>query len=221
MSYFIAVLKRDVRLSIRHKSALLPGPAFFALLIILFPLALGPDEALLQITAPAILALAALLASLFPLERLFLSDQEDGSIDLLLTAQPSLLGYVCGKLVAHWVFGGLLLVLLSPFLMLVLGLPLSLALPVMGVLAAMTLCLTLVGGLGAALVTGARQGSILLALLLLPLYIPVLIFGAGTLSLLATGGDAAAPALLLGAILVLALTVVPFLAAAMLKGTQP
>ena len=110
MSCFLAVLRRDVRLALCHKSALLPGPAFFALMIILFPLALGPDDALLQITAPAILALAALLASLFPLERLFLSDQEDGSLDLLLSFRHSLFGYVCGKLAAHWIFGGLLLV---------------------------------------------------------------------------------------------------------------
>lgn len=217
MKRFWAVFYRDIRLGWRHKGEILLVPAFFLLLLLLFPLALGPDPVLIRTTVPGLLAVAALLATLLPLERLFLADREDGSLDLMVREQGALLPYAAAKITAHWLLTGFLLVLLTPLPVLLLGLPVTLLLPSVSVMLGMTVCLTLIGALGAALTLGTRQGSILLALLVLPLYIPVLIFGGGAINLALEGREMAAPLLLLAALLAISIPVVPLLLAGILR----
>jgi heme exporter protein B len=177
MIAFGAVLVRDVRLALRVGGGALTGVLFFLAVIVLIPFALGPDLALLQRIGPAILWLGALLAALLGLDRLLADDQADGSLDLILTGQMPLELVVAAKAVAHWLTTGLPLVIAAP----VLGLMLNLEPAAMGVvvltLLAGTPALTFIGLIGAALAVALRRGGLLLPVLVLPMTIPVLIFG--------------------------------------------
>jgi heme exporter protein B len=217
MTTFTATLHRDLRLAFRHKGQLALPPAFFVIAVTLFPLALGPDAKLLALMAPGLLAVAALLAALLALDPLFRADRDDGTLDLLVVAPQPLSLYALGRIIGHWLLTGLPLIVLSPLIGLVLGLPANMTCAVIAVLIPMTALLVLFGTLAAALALGARQGSVLLALLVLPLYSPVLIFGAGAIVRARGGGAWTEPLLLLWAMLALALPIVPLATAAILK----
>jgi len=177
MSAFAALLARDIRIALRIGGGALTGVLFFLTLVTLLPFALGPDLALLRRIGPALLWLGALLASLLALDRLFADDQADGSLDLLLTGTLPLEFAVAAKALAHWLTTGLPLVIASP----VLGLMLNLEPPALGVvtltLAVGTPALTFLGTIGAALAATLRRGGLLLPIVILPLTVPVLIFG--------------------------------------------
>lgn len=191
--------------------------AFFVIVVSLFPLGLGVRPKTLALIAPGIIWVSALLATLLSLEHMFRSDYEDGALEQFALASYPLYAVALAKVLAHWLITGLLLCVLSP----VLGSALFLGGEGLKVLFVTLLLgtptLSLVGAIGAALTVGLRRGGILLALLILPLYVPVLIFGAGAVGLTASGLDASGQLYLLAALLVLALTLAPFAIAGALK----
>ena len=177
MTALAALLVRDMRLAVRVGGGALIGVLFFLLVVAIIPFAIGPDLALLARIGPAILWLGALLASLLGLDRLIASDHEDGSLDLILAARMPLELTVAAKAVAHWLTTGLPLVAATPLLGLLLNLDPVATGAVALTLAAGTPALTFIGLIGAALTVALRRGGLLLAVLILPLTIPVLIFG--------------------------------------------
>ena len=212
-----ALLLRDLRLAIRSGGGFGLGLAFFFLLAILVPLGVGPEGGTLGRIAPGILWVGALLACLLSLDRIFALDFEDGSLDLLATAPIPLEAVVALKALAHWLVTGLPLTLLAPGLGVLLNLPpagygwlvLSLLLG--------TPALSVIGAFGAALVVGLRRGGLLLSLLVLPLYVPTLIFGAEVVRRGAEGMALATPLALLAGISLGAAALLPFAAAAALR----
>ncbi|QEX24939.1 heme exporter protein B [Hypericibacter adhaerens] len=214
---FLAILGRDLRLILRHGSEAATALAFFLLAVLLFPFGLGPEPDLLARIAAGILWVVALLASLIALDRLFAEDFQDGSLEQLALAPLPLPLVVLAKLGAHWLATGLPMVILAPLLALMLhmdpaGLP-----ALVGSLLLGTPCLSFIGAVGAALVLGARRGALLLPLLILPLYIPVLIFGTAAIDAALSGLSPAPHLQLLGAILLVSLGIGPFAAAAAAK----
>src|SRR4051812_5596043 len=177
MTGLLALMIRDIRLAVRGGGGALMGALFFLIVVVMVPFAVGPDLKLLARIGPAILWLGALLATLLALDRLFATDHEDGALDLLMMGKMPLELAIAGKGVAHWLTTGLPLVVISP----VLGLMLNVELKAMGIVAltliAGTPALTFIGLIGAALSVALRRGGLLLAVLVLPLTIPVLIFG--------------------------------------------
>lgn len=214
---FGAVLRRDLSLALRQGSDTATVLAFFVIVVSLFPFGVGAEPQTLSAIGAGILWVAALLAALLSLDRLFQADYEDGTIDYLLAspAAPSLI--VLAKCAAHWLTTGLPLVILSPLLALLLQMPPAGYWALILGLALGTPILTLVGAIGAALVLGARRGGVLLSLLILPLYIPVLIFGVASVEAAATGRAAGPHLLLVGALCLAALALAPFVAAAALR----
>jgi len=211
------VLRRDLLLAMRRRSDVFTALFFFVIVVSLFPLGIGPELDTLRQIAPGVVWVAALLASMLALERLFATDHADGTLEqMLLTPQPvSLL--VLGKVVAHWLVTGLPLVVMSPLL----GLQYDLPGEALGVLMLSLLigtpALSLIGAIGAALTLGVRSGGVLLSLLVLPLYIPVLIFGAGAVEASVSGLGAQGHLSMLGALCVLALLLAPVGTAAALR----
>ena len=177
MSPLATLLARDLKLAVRIGGGAGIGVLFFLIVVVLIPFAIGPDLALLQRIAPAILWLGALLASLLTLDRLIAADAEDGSLDLILTAETPLELAVAAKALAHWLTTSLPLVIATPLFALLLNLDLKPSLTVALTLAAGTPALTFIGLLGAALSVTLRRGGLLLTVLVLPLTVPVLIFG--------------------------------------------
>ena len=177
MSPLATLLARDLKLAVRIGGGAGIGVLFFLIVVVLIPFAIGPDLALLQRIAPAILWLGALLASLLTLDRLIAADAEDGSLDLILTAETPLELAVAAKALAHWLTTSLPLVIATPLFALLLNLDLKPSLAVALTLAAGTPALTFIGLLGAALSVTLRRGGLLLTVLVLPLTVPVLIFG--------------------------------------------
>ncbi|WP_134942648.1 heme exporter protein CcmB [Pseudomonas syringae] len=214
---FVLLMLREVRLLARRPAELANPLVFFAIVVALFPLALGPQTQLLQTLSPGLVWVAALLAVLLSLDGLLRSDFEDGSLEQWVLSPHPLALLVLIKVLAHWVFFGLALVLLSPLLALMLGLPVQ-CLPVLMVsLLLGTPVLSLLGALGAALTVGLKRGGLLLALLILPLYIPVLILGSGALQAALQGMPTTGYLLWLGSLAALAITLTPFAIAAGLK----
>jgi heme exporter protein B len=214
-----ALMRRELLLAARRRGELLTPPCFFALVACLFPMGLGADPALLRATAPGVLWVAALLATLLALPRLFAPDQADGTLEQLLLAPQPLVLMVATKVAAHWLFCGLPLVLLTPLLALQYGLPAgAVAVACAGLLLG-TPALSLLGTLGAALTLGARGSHVLLAVLVLPLFVPVLIFGAGALDAQLQGLDPSPHLKLLGAVLAVASVLAPWGGAAALRLT--
>ena len=198
------VVRRDLRLAMRRKSELLTTLFFFVIVVSLFPLGIGPEMARLREIAPGVLWVAALLATMLSLGRLFEQDYIDGALEQMLLSPVPVGGLVAGKVFAHWLLSGLPLTLLAPVLALQYDLPMpSVALLTIS-LAIGTPVLSLVGAIGAALTLGMRGGGVLVSLLVLPLYIPVLIFGAGAVQAQSTGISPDAHLSLLGALLALA-----------------
>jgi heme exporter protein B len=214
---FLWVVRRDLILSMRRRSDAFTTLFFFVIVVSLFPLGIGPELDTLRLIAPGVVWVAALLASMLSLERLFAADYADGTLEqMLLTPQPvSLL--VLAKVIAHWLVTGLPLALLAPLL----GLQYDLSWDALGVLIGSLLVgtptLSLIGAIGAALTIGVRGGGVLVSLLVLPLYIPVLIFGAGAVEANVSGLGEQSHMSMLGAMLVLALMLAPVATAAALR----
>lgn len=217
MNGFAALLRRDLRLALRQGSDTATVLAFFVIAVSLFPFGVGAERETLAAIAAGILWVAALLAALLSLDRLFQADHEDGTLDYLLSAPAAPTLLVMAKALAHWLTTGLPLVILSPLLALLLNLEPRAYPALIAGLALGTPILTLVGAIGAALVLGARRGGVLLSLLILPLYIPVLIFGVGAVEAAAMGQGFRVHLLLLGAFLLAALALAPFVAAVALR----
>ncbi len=215
----IALLLRDLRLAFRSGGGFGLGLAFFLLVAVLVPLGVGPDPATLARIAPGILWVAALLACLLSLDRIFALDFEDGSLDLLATAPIPLEGVVAVKALAHWLVTGLALTLLSPVLALLMNLPLAGYGWLMASLVLGTPALSVIGAFGAALTVGIKRGGLLLSLIVLPMYVPTLIFGAEVVRRGALGLDPATPLLLLAGITAGAAALLPFAAAAAIRVT--
>ena len=215
---FLAVLKRDLLLAMRRRSDIFTVLFFFVIVVSIFPLGVGFEKAMLQQIAPGVIWVAALLASTLALERIFANDFADGTLEqMLLTPQP--LGVlVFAKILAHWLLTGLPLVLIAPLAALQYHLDLSTTLTMMAVLLIGTPVLSMVGAIGAALTLGLRGGGVLISLLVLPLYIPVLVYGAGAVAASMQGGISLQPYyLLLSAFLLLALVFAPWATAASLR----
>ncbi|MFC0711147.1 heme exporter protein CcmB [Azorhizophilus paspali] len=209
-SVFTLLLARESRLLFRRPAELVNPLVFFAIVIALFPLAVGPESQLLQTLSPGLIWVAALLAVLLSLDGLFRGDFEDGSLEQWVVAPHPLPLLVLAKVLAHWLFSGLALVLLAPLLALMLGLPVR-CLPVLLLsLLLGTPVLSLLGAVGAALIVGLKRGGLLLPLLILPLYIPVLILGSGTLQAALQGLPTTGYLLWLASLAVLAATLLPF-----------
>ncbi|MDA0785227.1 MAG: heme exporter protein CcmB [Proteobacteria bacterium] len=214
---FSILVRRDLRLAFRGGTDAMMGVIFFVLAAILFPFGVGPDAAVLPRIGGGIIWVVALLAALLSLERMFAADHEDGSLDLLYLSPVSLGQLALAKAFAHWLTSGVLLLIASPVLALLYNLPSAAFLPLVATMALGTPTLSLVGAIGAALTLGARRGGVLLALLLLPLYIPVLIFGAGAIDGAIAGRDITPQLMVLGGFLLAALALAPWATAAALR----
>jgi heme exporter protein B len=214
---FTLLLARETRLLFRRPAELANPLVFFAIVIALFPLAVGPESEQLRNLSPGLLWVAALLAVLLSLDGLFRSDFEDGSLEQWVVSPHPLALLVLAKVLAHWLFTGLALVLLAPVLALMLGLPAYCLPALLMSLLLGTPILSLLGAVGAALTVGLKRGGLLLALLILPLYIPVLILGTGTLQAALQGLPTLGHLLWLASLTALAVTLTPFAIAAGLK----
>jgi heme exporter protein B len=218
MTVLTAILVRDMRIAIRVGGGALMGVLFFLVVVTLVPFAVGPDLALLKRIGPAILWLAALLASLLALDRLFAADHEDGSLDLILTGRAPLELVVAVKGLAHWLTTGLPLVLAAPLIGLFLNLDAPAELALVVTLLAGTPALTFIGLIGAAISVALRRGGLLLAVIVLPLTVPVLIFGVAAANAAVTGTIAfGTPFTVLCALTLMSIVVGPFAAAAALR----
>jgi heme exporter protein B len=221
MTALAALFLRDVKIAIRIGGGALIGVLFFLIVVTLMPFAVGPDLALLKRIGPAILWIGALLASLLALDRLLAADHEDGSLDLILMANTPLELAVAAKALAHWLTTGLPLVIATPLLALLLNLDQSAAAAVAVTLLAGTPALTFIGLVGAALTVTLRRGGLLLSVLVLPLTIPVLIFGVGASNAAIAGPLAfGTPFTILCALSLGSLVVGPFAAALVLRHGQ-
>jgi heme exporter protein B len=211
------VVRRDLTIALRRRSDIFTTLVFFVIVVSLFPLGIGPEPNTLRLIAPGVVWVGALLASMLALEQIFSADHRDGTLEqMLLTPQPvSLL--VAGKVLAHWFVSGVPLVIMSPLL----GLQYDLSPEALGTLVISLLlgtpALSMIGAIGAALTLGLRSGGVLLALLVLPLYIPVLIFGAGAVEATVSGLGGEAHLSMLAAILVGSLVLAPLATAAALR----
>ncbi len=217
MNRFWSIVRRDLRLALRQGMDSLMAVMFFVIAVVLFPLGVGPEPNILARIAAGVIWVAALLASMLSLERLFETDFEDGSLELLLLMPLPLEAVVMAKVTAHWLTTGLPLIVAAPLLAVLMNMDgdgfsvLVLAL-ILG-----TPSLSLVGAVGAALILGSGRGGMLLSLLVLPLFIPVLIFGVSAVDAAISGFPVRAQLLILGAFLLAALPLCPWTSAAALR----
>jgi heme exporter protein B len=211
------VIYRDLLLATRRRADVLTALVFFVIVVSLFPLGVGPEPNLLRTIAPGVIWVAALLASMLSLTRMFTADYADGTLEQMLLSAAPLGAIVAAKIVAHWLVTGLLVVLIAPLL----ALQFDLHQPLLGTLTLSLLLgtpvLSMIGAIGAALTLGLRGGGALLSLLVLPLYVPVLIIGAGSVDMAAAGLGTEAHFLLLAALLVVAAAFAPLAVAAALR----
>ncbi len=217
MSPLTCIVRRDLLLVFRRRSDVFNTLVFFVIVVSLFPLGVGPEPNQLRAMAPGVIWVAALLAAMLALNRLFASDYADGTLEQMALASEPLFILVIGKVLAHWLVTGLPLVLIAPVLGLQFDMPPDALAVMAGSLALGTPVLSLIGGVGAALTLGVRGGGVLVALLVLPLYIPVLVFGAGAVVASGAGLSAQAHLLLLGAALALAMVLSPWATAMALR----
>ena len=217
LGLLVLVIRRDLVLAMRRRADVLTTLIFFVMVVSLFPMGVGPEMDMLRKMAAGVLWVAALLASMLSLGRLFSADYLDGTLEQMMLAPQSLSMLVLGKMTAHWMSSGLPLVLMAP----VLGLQFDMSVQALGVLIVSLLLgtpiLSMVGAIGAALTLGLRGGGVLLSLLVLPLCIPVLIFGTGAVEAISSGLSIAPHLSLLGAVLVLALVFTPWVTAQALR----
>ena len=213
----LAVMKRDLLIGWRGLSDSLAGVTFFAVVVALVPLALGPSPETLRLLGPAVIWIAALIAALPQMERLFQQDAADGSLDQLILTPLPLPVIVLAKVAAGWIIVGLPLVLMTPVIGLLLGLPLT-SIGIIGATVAIgSVGLLLLGAMAAAITIGARRGGILMAVLILPLAMPILIFGTATANAASEGTPYSASLLFLSAIVLMLMAVTPVATAAGLR----
>ncbi|YAA66701.1 heme exporter protein CcmB [Methylomonas sp. BW4-1] len=217
MQAFWAIIRRDLLLAFRRRAEMANPLFFFVLVVTLFPLAVGAQPNLLRAMAPGVIWVSALLAALLSLDGLFRSDFEDGSLEQMLLSSHALSVLVLGKIIAHWLVTGLPLLLVAPLLAVFLGLPQQAMGTLWLTLILATPLLSLIGAIGVALTVGLRRGGMLLSLLVLPLYVPVLIFASGAVDRAASGLPVGAQLYILLAMLLSALVLVPLPTAAALK----
>lgn len=213
----MATCRREFQLSFRRKSDLVNPLIFFLMVATLFPLGVSPEPGFLAQLAPGVVWVAALLATLLSMDVLFRSDYEDGSLEQLLLSPQPLFIVVLAKVIAHWMMTGLALTLMAPLLGVMLFLPAEGMPGLMLSLLLGTPTLSLVGAIGAALTVGLKKGGVLISLLVLPLYIPVLIFGSSAVQAAVTGLPLGGYLALLGALLALALALAPLAISAALR----
>ena len=217
MAGFIGLFRRDLRLALRQSGDTGLVLGFFVLAVVLFPLGVGPEPAILQRIGPGIVWVAALLAALLSLDRLFEADYEDGGLDLLVLSSLPVELAVLAKCAAHWVATGLPLALISPFLALLVDLDPGAILVLSSSLLIGTPALSLIGSVAAALSLGARRQGAVLSILVLPLYVPPLVFGAGAVEASVAGAGGRAYLLILAALSLAALAFCPWASAAALR----
>jgi heme exporter protein B len=217
VNLFVRVLQRDLKLVYRSAGQWLNPLLFFVIVVTLFPLGIGPGPNTLATIAPGVLWVSALLAMMLSLDALFANDFRDGTLEQMVVSGQPLSVMVLAKVMAHWTTSGLPLVLLSPLLGLMMQLPVSAFGVLMISLSMGTLSLSFIGAIGAALVVSVNQGGILLSLLVLPLTVPVLIFGSGAVTAAATGLETSAQLSLLAAIVFFAVSVAPLAIAGALR----
>jgi heme exporter protein B len=216
---FYYLLLRDLRLAVRQRHELANPLIFFVLVVSLFPLAMTPTPELLKQLAPGVIWVAALLAVLLSLDRLFKQDYEDGSLDQLMLSPNPLVILVLAKVVAHWLLTGLPLVLIAPLLGMFMRIPDNAVTVLMFSLLLGTPVLSLIGAIGVSLTVAVNRGGVLLSLIILPLYIPVLIFGANAVDVASDGMSVRGQLLFLGAVLALAVSLAPVATAVALRIT--
>lgn len=214
---FIATLRRDLLLALRRRSDYLNPLAFFLIVCSLFPMGVGPNPQQLAVLAPGILWVVALLACLLSADTMLRSDFDDGSLEQMLLSPVPLYLQVLAKTFSHWLLSGLPLILLSPVLGLLLNLPAAGVPALMASMALGTVTLSFIGAIGAGLTVGLRKGGLLLSLIILPLYIPVLIFGVSTVQAAVDEFSYRGVLAILGALMVLAVTLAPLAIAAAIR----
>lgn len=214
---FLASVRRDLRVAARHKSELANPLVFFLIAITLIPLGVSPEKSVLTLLAPGIVWVMALLATLLSLDGLFRSDYDDGSLEQMLISPQSLYFAVMAKVFVHWLVSGLPVALLAPLLGVMLSLPLDGYWALFLSLLLGTASMSLIGAVGAALTVSLRKGGLLLSLIVMPLYIPVLIFGASAVQTAVQGGNIGMQLAILGAFLALALVLAPVAAMGALR----
>jgi len=214
---FLVLIRRDLALSARQAADALVAVMFAVLVVVLFPFGVGPEADILSRVSAGVVWVAALLAALLSLDRLFQADHDDGSLEQLALGPLPLWALSLAKAAAHWLVTGLPLIVAAPILALMLQMPASGLSTLVLAMALGTPCFSLLGAIGAALVLGARRGGVLVAFLILPLTIPVLIFGAAATEAALTGQEAAPHLMLLGAFLLTSLALAPAAAAAGLR----
>ncbi|MGH8475952.1 MAG: heme exporter protein CcmB [Methylococcales bacterium] len=214
---FVILLKRDLLISIRRRSETINPLLFFVIVVSLFPLGVGAEPKLLEAMAPGVIWVSALLASMLSLDSIFRSDFEDGSLEQLLLSAHPVTVLVLAKVCAHWLITGLPLIMAAPLLAMLLGLPAQALEALVLTLLLGTPVLSLVGAIGVALTVGLRRGGVIISLLVLPLYIPVLIFGSNAVQCAAQGLPVNAQLSMLAALLSLALALAPLPTAAALR----
>jgi heme exporter protein B len=213
----VGLARRDLRVALRRSGDTLQPLGFFVIVTTLFPLALQPEVSLLRDIAPAALWVGALLASLLALDLLFREDAQDGTLEQLALCGQPLASLVLAKTAVHWLLTGLPLVLVAPLAAMALGVPVAAVPAVLAALVLGSVTLSLIGAVGAGLTMGMRRNGSLLAMLVLPLVVPVLIFGARATAFAIGGEAASAPLYLLAAMAVLAVTLAPFAVAAAVR----
>ncbi len=216
-SAFWGVLKRDLSLAYRRRSDIFNPLIFFLIIIALFPLGVSPEREILTTLSPGVVWVAVLLSCLLSMDSLFRSDFDDGTLEHLLLAPQPLYILVMAKVISHWLITGLPITFFAPLLALMLYLPVIAVLPLIYSLLLGSIVLSFIGAIGAALTVGLRRGGILITLIVLPLYTPVLIFGAGAVTAAANGHDFAGHLAILGALLALSVTLAPFAIAGALR----
>ena len=215
---FLELLTRDVRLALREGGAIGTAMGFYLMVVAILPLGLGPDLNLLSRIAPGVLWIALLLSALLSADRIFHADHEDGTLDALSLGPLPLELVAVAKACAHWLTTALPLALLAPLLGLMLNLEASAYLPLAGTMLMGTPAISFIGSIGAALTLGLRRGGLLLSLLVLPLFIPVLVFGVSTISAIVSGpGSFVSPLLILAAFSLASIVLAPIATAAALR----
>ena len=214
MSAFVSIVARDLRLALRQGMDSVMVVMFFVIAVVLFPFGVGPEPNMLARIAAGVIWVAALLASMLSLERLFQTDYEDGSLELFYLSPLGLEVTVLAKVTAHWITTGLPLIVAAPVLTVLMNLPADGFWILIVALSLGTPTLSLIGAIGAALVLGSRRGGVLLSLLVLPLFIPVLIFGVSAVDAATQGLPFKAQLLIMGGFFLGALALTPFAAAA-------
>lgn len=217
LGLFGLVVRRDLLLAMRRRADVLTTLIFFVMVVSLFPLGVGPEMSMLRKMASGVVWVAALLASMLSLPRMFSADHADGTLEQMMLAPQSLSVLVLGKIVAHWMLSGLPLALIAPVLGLQFDMPPQALWILVLALLLGTPVLSMIGAVGAALTLGLRGGGVLVSLLVLPLCIPVLIFGAGAVEAVTSGMSVVSNLSFLGAFMLFALVFTPFVAAQALR----